>query len=166
MVQRAARRAGANRIGWFAVVAVLLTVTVGWMHTVAVAPLPAGRHSVHQTQERVAMAGPASEPMLIARGCAKVGGHIAISRPGSDHDGDLQGGHPGGHNGGYDGHGQSMCQAPGLGGNALSSAPSLLPSSTVPATAIAALLATTTADAAGGSGCGPPSLTMLSISRT
>ncbi|GAA3259623.1 hypothetical protein GCM10010532_111050 [Dactylosporangium siamense] len=132
------RTAGAAcRAGAF--VAVLLVLGVAWMHTLAMAPLPAGGYAGGHT--RMAMA---AAPHCVA------GEHGTPCR-------DAPHG---------SGHAASMCQStpPAAEGMHI---PALTPSPlTAPRPATRAWPATTAVDAAAGSGCGPPSLTMLSISRT
>jgi hypothetical protein len=65
----------------------------------------------------------------------------------------------------HGGHTGAMRQAPAIGGAALT-APQLPAAGPAPVLRIAPLPATTATEAADGTGCGPPSLDMLSISRT
>jgi hypothetical protein len=118
--------------------AVLLVLGVAWMHTLGAAPLPT-----------VLPAGAAAATQAMPR-CAS-GDHHHDPCPGSPHDG---------------GHAAAMCQSalpPAIGG------PS--PTFTVSPAAVAvssgrALTGTVAADAAGGTGCGPPRRSELSIWRT
>lgn len=122
-------------------VAVLLVLGVAWMHTLAAAPLPAGGHTSGHAGTAMAVA---VMPHCLA------GGHDAPCRD-SPHGGD---------------HATSMCQStpPGATGvHVPTFTPSLLAALV---TAAGAWPATVAVEAAGGSGCGPPSLSMLSISRT
>jgi hypothetical protein len=120
-------------------VAVLLVLGVAWMHTLAMAPLLAGGHTDGHTGMATAAA-----PHCVA------GGH---GTPCHDP--------PHG-----DDHAASMCQStpPTTGGVHIPALTLSLPMAPLPTAR--AWPATVAADAAAGSGCGPPSLTMLSISRT
>ena len=127
----------ARRAGMF--VAVLLVLGVAWMHTLAMAPLLVGDH----TDGHIGMAM-AAAPHCVA------GGHGTPC-------------HDAPHG---DDHAASMCQStpPAAGGGHI---PALTPSLlTAPLPPACAWPTTVAVDAAAGSGCGPPSLTMLSISRT
>ncbi|GGM42586.1 DUF6153 family protein [Dactylosporangium sucinum] len=122
--------------------AVLLAVAVAWMHTVAVAgiPAPGGHHAAGVVAMTPPAEGTTSTP------------HV----PSGD---DGAGGHGRGHAG-------SMCQAPGLGGAGWSPALLALPFHVAPTGPLPSLPTTVAVDAARGTGCGPPSLAMLSILRT
>ncbi|WP_238018186.1 DUF6153 family protein [Dactylosporangium sp. AC04546] len=126
------------RPGARALCLVLLVVAVAWMHTVAAAGVLAPR--AHHG------AGAAHCPSA------------PCEDPGGDEGGDQgAGGHGQGHAG-------SMCQAPFPGGTAWSPVLTALPFQAAPPGP--SLPTTVAVDAAGGTGCGPPSLTMLSILRT
>ncbi|GAA2574803.1 hypothetical protein GCM10010399_00130 [Dactylosporangium fulvum] len=151
MARFATRHAGGHAARWFAVIAVLLALAVGWMHTAAVAPPHPGPHAQpHRDVTSVAVS-------------ERTGAWIVAATRDGEHCGAATG-HAGGDCPGGD-HARSMCQAPPPGGPVLGSPPPQ-PSGAVPADVTAALPATTAAEAAGGSGCGPPSLAMLSVLRT
>lgn len=116
---------------------VLLVLGVAWMHTVAAAPLPPVVH-----------AGTSTAVEAVPR-CAPDGHHDPC--PGSPHGG---------------GHATAMCQSalpPAIGAPAptLTASHAALPVSVVRVSAV-----TVAAEAAGGTGCGPPPRSMLSIWRT
>ncbi|MET7396451.1 DUF6153 family protein [Dactylosporangium sp. NPDC005572] len=146
-----------------ALCAVLLVVAVAWMHAVASAGVLAtdAHHAGGHAARVMADAGPMStDPPagLTLRGepCAAGASTGSHDPPGSGHG---AGGHGRGHAG-------SMCQAPGLGSAPWSPVLLLLPFQPAGGGSRPPLCATVAVDAARGSGCGPPSLAMLSILRT
>jgi len=128
---------------------ILVTVVVGLvaMHQL----VGAGIHAPHDHAAPAAMSAASHSgatmavvPAAAVEHCPQPGG----SCPGPGH------GHPG-----------QVCQ-PGPGSQAPTGVPALLPVLAVPAAAPAALSPhTAAADAAAGSGCGPPALTELSLLR-
>ncbi|MEU0556961.1 DUF6153 family protein [Dactylosporangium sp. NPDC006015] len=130
------RSAGVRSHAWL-LAAVLLVLGVAWMHTLAAAPLPQATHASMATAVQ-------AMPQ-----CAPDGHHDSC---------------PGGPHGG--GHAEAMCQSampPAIG----APAPTFTVSQAVPpATVVRTLAVTVAAEAAGGSGCGPPARSVLSIWRT
>lgn len=117
--------------------AVLVLLGVAWMHTLAAAPLPPAMH-----------AGP---PMAVQATphCAPDGHHDPC--PSDPHGG---------------GHAAAMCQSalpPAIGAPAPTFATLL---AAVPAAPVRTLTITVAAEAAAGSGCGPPRRSILSIWQT
>ncbi|MFC5000598.1 DUF6153 family protein [Dactylosporangium cerinum] len=115
----------------------LLVLGVVWMHMLAAAPLPPAMH-----------AGPSMAAQAMPR-CTPDGHHDPC--PDEPHDG---------------GHAAAMCQSalpPAIGAPAPTFAAS---SAALPASPVRTLTLTVAAEAAGGSGCGPPLRSVLSIWRT
>ncbi|MFF5233597.1 hypothetical protein [Dactylosporangium sp. NPDC000521] len=125
--------AGARSRVWL-LAAVLLVLGVAWMHTLAAAPLPPAVH-----------AG-AAMPVEAMPPCTSDGHHDPC--PGSPHGG---------------GHATAMCQSalpPAIG----APTPTVVASHAAPpVSTVLPLTVTVAADAAGGSGCGPPSRSVLSV---
>ena len=116
--------------------AALLVLGVVWMHTLAAAPIPSAAH-----------AGTATAVQAMPQ-CTPDGHHDPC--PGTPHGG---------------GHATAMCQSalpPAIG----APAPTFTSQAVLPASPVQALNLTVAAEAAGGSGCGPPPRSVLSIWRT
>lgn len=124
----------------------LLAFSVGWMHTLSTVPAFAAAPAA--TEMTAHVAGTAAA-MTAGQRCAE-----------APHDGSCP---PGPHDGG---HAASMCLSTAASNTATTAPAFSVDSLAVPLRARPSLLVTTMVDAAGGTGCGPPSLHLLSISRT
>ena len=128
--------AGVRSHTWL-LAAALLVLGVAWMHTLAAAPLPP---AVHVSTAMHVGAMPQ---------CTADGHHGSC--PGSPHGG---------------GHATAMCQSalpPAIG----VPTPTIMASHAAPPdSTVRPLTVTVAADAAGGSGCGPPPRSVLSVWRT
>ncbi|WP_327010540.1 DUF6153 family protein [Dactylosporangium sp. NBC_01737] len=137
MVHSRRKRPAGKRSHARLLTAALLVLGVAWMHALAAAPIPAAVH-----------AGAIMATQATPR-CASDGDHDPC--PDSQHDG---------------GHATAMCQSglpPAIG----TPTPTFTVSqAAVPATPARALTGTVAADAADGTGCGPPQRSELSIWRT